>query len=670
MTTFVRYGADGEYSYYQVEQSVVCNNATFGDVIHGVAKHCYYFVSSTVDTDGDGVVDSEDFMPNNPLESKDTDGDNIGDIYDPNPEVIGGPIPYGAKWVYCSDEGEECSVPAPAAVRYGANGSYLYKHVPQSMACTNAAFGGDPIGNVEKHCEYILSSAVDFDNDGLTDNIDPYPSDSQNNPSAHWQHCANQNENCIVPNKSLVRYGADNSYHFQVVENRQMCSTGVFGGDPIVGVNKSCDYLSFTPVITNEIKKGWFELGEENSIAVATGHILIFDNNDTPYITYHDSDSQQIILERFNGSFWEKVQTNIIASNSGAKAIGFDNNNVLYMVYSVPNGFGANTLVKRLNGTTWEAVGSGTLEDRITFYTSMRFDSNNIPYIGYVGFGVHRATVKKFNGTTWEAVGSEEFSERNFNTLSFDLDHNGLPYVSYLDSDASRGIVQRFNGTSWEVVGGDYISEGSATPLVIINNDNIPYVLYREGFDYIIKRFNGEQWESVPLDGLSSVHGPWSVDANGELYLIGRNHPKITLEQFDYDGEFWKSFTDEGFYQGGASYISSYIGSNNTPYVTYKIPETNIVKVKRFYDAIVHTMFDQQINAIDIDATDFYDGALVYSLTNSYDAALFSINETNGLVTFNTAPDVEHPQDNDQNNIYVFEVQVTDEFGGIVSQKS
>ena len=37
------------------------------------------------DSDGDGVIDTEDAFPNDPSEQVDTDGDGIGDNADPNP---------------------------------------------------------------------------------------------------------------------------------------------------------------------------------------------------------------------------------------------------------------------------------------------------------------------------------------------------------------------------------------------------------------------------------------------------------------------------------------------------------------------------------------------------------------------------------------------------------
>ena len=45
-------------------------------------------------------------------------------------------------------------------VRYGANGTFLYRTATDSIACTNAAFGSDPVPWIVKRCEVGPSPAV------------------------------------------------------------------------------------------------------------------------------------------------------------------------------------------------------------------------------------------------------------------------------------------------------------------------------------------------------------------------------------------------------------------------------------------------------------------------------------------------------------------------------
>ncbi|NTU45465.1 MAG: hypothetical protein HGA99_08065 [Chlorobiaceae bacterium] len=71
------------------------------------------------------------------------------------------------------------------------------------------------------------------------------------------------------------------------------------------------------------------------------------------------------------------------------------------------------------------------------------------------------------------------------------------------------------------------------------------------------------------------------------------------------------------------------------------------------------------VNAIDVDLHD----TLSYSIaqTTGTDFAHFAIN-SNGVLTFSSAPDFEHPQDIGGDNTYVVDVQVSDNHGGSALQ--
>jgi cold shock CspA family protein len=56
-------------------------------------------------------------------------------------------------WTMCATEGQTCSFTGTKEVRYGINGTYVYRTVTGGTACTNTAFGGDPVPWVVKRCE-------------------------------------------------------------------------------------------------------------------------------------------------------------------------------------------------------------------------------------------------------------------------------------------------------------------------------------------------------------------------------------------------------------------------------------------------------------------------------------------------------------------------------------
>jgi alpha-L-rhamnosidase len=125
------------------------------------------------------------------------------------------------QWISCAQENQQCIVPPTASlVRYGARNRFVFKQLIGVIDCNNGTFG-DPIFGQVKSCEYLV---------------------------ADWNLCASENQVCNIPPNYAparipveVRYGAGNSFAYQIVDNGILCSNQMFG-DPIFGVVKSCWY--------------------------------------------------------------------------------------------------------------------------------------------------------------------------------------------------------------------------------------------------------------------------------------------------------------------------------------------------------------------------------------------------------------------------------------------
>lgn len=182
-TVTVRYGANGSYQYRSVSGSIACSNGVWGDPIFGTVKSCDYTTGAA-------------------------------------------PAPGTTSWVDCAGEGSVCSVPGPRNVRYGANGSYYHKTVSTAIACGNSAWG-DPIFGVVKSCSYESSTT----SPAIT-------------PSASWVNCASEGGMCAFSGTRNARYGANGAYYYRTVTASIACSNAAWGGDPAVGVVKSCAYDS------------------------------------------------------------------------------------------------------------------------------------------------------------------------------------------------------------------------------------------------------------------------------------------------------------------------------------------------------------------------------------------------------------------------------------------
>jgi YVTN family beta-propeller protein len=116
----------------------------------------------------------------------------------------------------CASNNGTCTLPSGvlATVYYGASAGYTSRPaVSGSIACSTAAFGGDPAPGSTKTCRYLAATK-----------------------------CAAEGANCVIPSGSTatVYYGANGKYHARGgVSGTLACGNTLFG-DPASGVAKSC----------------------------------------------------------------------------------------------------------------------------------------------------------------------------------------------------------------------------------------------------------------------------------------------------------------------------------------------------------------------------------------------------------------------------------------------
>ncbi|MGS0681259.1 collagenase [Shewanella sp. 125m-7] len=113
-------------------------------------------VTAPVDTDGDGVIDSEDAFPFDASESRDSDGDGVGDNSDT--------FPFDASESRDSDNDGV------------GNNSDAFPNDASETLDTD----GDGVGNNGDAFPDDTTETVDTDGDGIGDNSDAYPSDPNN----------------------------------------------------------------------------------------------------------------------------------------------------------------------------------------------------------------------------------------------------------------------------------------------------------------------------------------------------------------------------------------------------------------------------------------------------------------------------------------------------------
>lgn len=186
----VRYGADGSYVYREVRNATLnCDNSMFGDPAPRRSKRCEVRLH-----DGGG----------------------------------GGPV--AGQWRRCASEGETCHVSsARARVRYGVEGRYYEREVGRGpLQCNNQTFG-DPAPRQTKHCDIIEGRPGGGGGGG-------------GQWGGHWEHCAREGRDCVLPGPATVRYGVEGRYTFRRFQGGRISCDNRSFGDPAVGASKYCDY--------------------------------------------------------------------------------------------------------------------------------------------------------------------------------------------------------------------------------------------------------------------------------------------------------------------------------------------------------------------------------------------------------------------------------------------
>jgi len=194
----------------------------------------------------------------------------------------------GNKWELCANEGDNCT--CSGSVRYGSKDTdvWVTKDVTGSFVCETAYFIFDPRPGHSKICQCyklpdfpsgLLDSNIGWGaaeveilencwgcqwvtmDLGMTKSVDGVAMQG----SASWKDCAAEDQQCVCPDYSTVRYGAGDSWvqlqtHSFMGEALTMssrvgsgeveaaastmasvhCSSQKFGGDPAPGISKRC----------------------------------------------------------------------------------------------------------------------------------------------------------------------------------------------------------------------------------------------------------------------------------------------------------------------------------------------------------------------------------------------------------------------------------------------
>jgi len=212
-------------------------------------------------------------------------GETIEDVGEAQSALVIGPAGHALDYTACAQDFGTCAVDQDRYLAYGANGKFLYRRsgdpVSNTISCTPAFFGGDPVPGVLKTCyiaNYTFQAAEGAVTSSFNRNIaygangvfnfatfngsftcnnatfgDPLPGVTKACYFALPGYSFGASEGGTLTGlvKTPVAYGANGKFLYQIASGSLNCGVAGFGSDPIFGVVKTC-YKIAVPFIVDE----------------------------------------------------------------------------------------------------------------------------------------------------------------------------------------------------------------------------------------------------------------------------------------------------------------------------------------------------------------------------------------------------------------------------------
>jgi len=328
----------------------------------------------------------------------------------------------------------------------------------------------------------------------------------------------------------------------------------------------------------------WSEVGNAGfSAGTANASSLVFAPDGTPYVAFGDegNDNKATVM-KFSDDAWITVgNTGFSAGMATSTSLAFAPDGTPHLVYSdYGNGSNGKATVMKLNGGSWNVVGSAGFSADIASSPSLAFAPDGTPYVAFGGddYNNTRATVMRFSADTWSLVGSAGFSAGTAYSTSLAFAPDGTPYVAYSDyGNSGKVTVMKFSGSSWINVGSPGFSAFDAgfTSLAI-SPDGTPHVAYSDygnGGNATVMKFSGSVWSEVGIAGFSggtanSTSLAFAPDGTPCVAYSDAGSTGRTMVM-QYSTGTWNVVGSAEFSAGTATSTSLAFAPNGTPYVAY-----------------------------------------------------------------------------------------------------
>lgn len=251
---------------------------------------------------------------------------------------------------------------------------------------------------------------------------------------------------------------------------------------------------------------------------------VVLDNNDLPYLVARDlSQNYKGVVFKLENDSWVPVSgTGIYAPDSEYAChqdLVFDSNNTPYISYA---DYMANNLLKvrKFENGEWVLLGNGI--DNLYFYQSMALDDNDTPYLAYCAYPSYQLRAARFNGSDFESLG-DDLAEGAVSELNACF-NEGKFTVAFVNEGQSNYLSVLQYENEWSYVGPSLVSEGPIDDPCIIADNGSLYVAFSD--DGIQGHASCMKYAEIailypPTDFASEVFGNDNVKLTWNLPIEG-----------------------------------------------------------------------------------------------------------------------------------------------------
>ncbi len=257
------------------------------------------------------------------------------------------------------------------------------------------------------------------------------------------------------------------------------------------------------------------------SIAIGSGNI--------PYVAFQDSQVDMVSVMKYDAgqNKWIFVWQQWFTSKSPVySSIKIDNNGVPYVLYADKD-YDYNLCVMKYDAwmDKWSFLGnkwftSGGVAD----IPSFAINSNNVPYVSYQNKILNnKATVMTYDSWSnqWIALGTSWFSADGAIYTSLDFDSNDVPYVTFQDKSATmKATVMNYSEVA--ATSGNYLYQWYRNGVAITWATGIDYIVTIDDLDKTISfevlPYSSTFVPGVPVQSNITVPGP--ICGNGLIEIF------------------------------------------------------------------------------------------------------------------------------------------------------